>query len=180
MAKGERRFVIVPREVLTDDRYAAVRADRCALGAWLLLYFEADAAWPLAPSLPRWLTDAELDVIAGCGLLVRDGEDRYRLPIVDASRAAAKRQAEGAAAARWDGVNDARADALSNAGSNAGSNAPRNAQAMLTPMPTQTQTETQTENGLRSRSGRSAGARRPSDRPTRVTGFTRPFGGENE
>lgn len=174
MAHDGRRFVIVPRDVLTDPAYAGIRADRALLGAWLMLYLEADMQWPVAPSLPRWLDDPSLDALASAGLVLRDGEERYRLAIVDASRAAAKAKAEGAAAARW------------NAPSNAPGNAQSNAWTDAQPMPTQTKTETDTKttkkkNGLHRQSGRSAGANeRPARRPTSVTGFTTPLGGPHD
>lgn len=163
MPADERRFVIVPREVLTADEYAAVRSDRATLGAWLLLYLEADVLWPVAPSIPRWVTDAQLEALALTGLLTLEGDDRYRLAIVDASRTAAKAKAAHAARSRWDDLNDARG--------NAPSNAPSNAQPMLDPMPTQTQTQTETSIGtpLLVESHTARGKR------AKVTGFTRPF-----
>ena len=191
MAKDERRFVIVPREILTAPRYAKVKADRCALGSWLILFLEADALWPVAPGLPRWLGDAELELLTDSGLLtVIDDGERYRLAIVDATRSAAKSKAESGAAARWGKQPDAPSIAPSNAPgiahsnatsigqedrdgpdyerNDAPSNAPSNAWGDAQPMPTQTETQTETNNGMVGRVGRPA--RRS---PTKRTGFTR-------
>ena len=164
MPKDERRFVIVPREVLTDPAYAAVRADRCALGSWLLLFLEADIVWPVSPALPRWLGDAELELLTGAGLMALDGEERYRLAIVDSARSAAKAKAEAAAAARWGEQPDAPSIAPSNAPGIAPSNPtsngqgtpPSNARGHARPMPTQTQTTDEDSDVLDGRVGRSA------------------------
>jgi hypothetical protein len=176
MAPDERRFVIVPREVLTSDAYSVVRADRATLGAWLLLYLEADVLWPVAPSIPRWVTDAQLEALALTGLLTLDGDDRYRLAIVDASREAAKAKASHAAKSRWDELNDARG----NAPSNAPSNAQGDARPMLDPMPTQTQTETETYTDSVVRESHSARGAEPAlPRRTKVRGFTSPLEGRS-
>lgn len=163
------RFVMVPREVLTHADYAAVRADRATLGSWLLLYLEADALWPVAPSLPRWLTDAQLEALVLTGLMALDGEDRYRLAIVDRTRTAAKEKASHAAKTRWDVLNDARSNAPSNAPSNAQTHARGDAQ----PMPTQTHTQT------RERTPLSLGEVRAREtavqKRTKVHGFTTPL-----
>jgi len=156
VAKDDRRFVIVPREVLTEERYAPLRADRAALGAWLLLYLEADALWPLAPSIPRWVDDEQLALMNG--LLTVTG-DRYRLAIVDASREAAKDKASRAADARWGNLNDARSNAGSDAPSIPPGNAPSDAQPMLDPMPTKTQTQTESSTVPIGRSAPPGGAR---------------------
>lgn len=149
MAKDERRFVIVPREVLTEDRYAPLRADRAALGAWLLLYVEADIVWPAPAALPRWLADDALELMVRLELLTVTESDRYRLEIVDVSRetrreAKARRSAHAkvAADARW----SARSNAPSNAPGNAPSIAAGNARASVehqSSMPTKTQTQTE-------------------------------------
>lgn len=170
MAKDERRFVIVPREVLTDEQYATVRANRSTLGTWLMLYLEADVLWPVAPSIPRWVPDDELAALETSGLLVVAG-DRYRLAIVDESRSRAKAKAENAAAARW-------GDADSNAPSDAPSIAPSNAREDAQPMPTQTQTNTQTQNGsLSSAESHSARDRVGRVNRPKVRGFTSPLEG---
>jgi len=92
---------MVPRDVLDSPAYAAVRGNLDALGAWLLLYLEADALWPVAPSVPRWVSDDALDLLKAADLLSLQGEHHYRLAIVDHSRQQAREKARHAAVERW-------------------------------------------------------------------------------
>lgn len=159
-ATEDPRFVKVYRTILTDEKFARVRADRAALGTWLLMLLDADAQWPSPASLPRWATDAHIELLASVELIVLDGEDRYRVKGLDAERAKQRAKAKAAADARW----NAREDAPSIAPSNASSNAQI--------MPTQTQTKTETKNVLVGRSVPSARGARSASGRAKVTGFT--------
>lgn len=175
MAKDDRRFVIVPREVLSDERYAGLREDRAVLGAWLLLYFAADAFWPAAAPLPRWVTDEQLELMNG---LVDVADDHYRMAIVDdrrttAAAGKAKRSAHAsvAARARWNAPSIAQGNAASNAPGSAPSNATGIGRASIEHMPEhRTKSKTQTER-ISTSVGRPGDIAR--DPGTKRTGLTR-------
>ena len=162
MADPTKRFVKVYREILTDPRFRPLRADRAALGTWVLFLLDADMAWPDPVSLPRWADQDHIDLLVGQGVITLPDPDHYLIHGLDAERERQSEKASHAARVRWAQENDATSIALSNAGGNAQT------------MPTQTQTQTKTQRDITVLSSLDTRASSRGSAAKR-TGFTRPF-----
>ncbi len=104
-------YVRVYYRIIDDPKFSNVYDDKSTLGWWLTLLLAADATYPAPANLPRRLPKRSLDTLVAAGLIVREGDDRYRVHGLKSERELRSEVGKAGANARWS-QSDRNANAL--------------------------------------------------------------------